>query len=154
MIIKTIVTGYPTLSRYQQSSHPENFYNDMCFEVLGFDVMLSQKLAPFVIEVNYTPSFAVDTPFDMFVKKGLVYDTVKLLNIGAKWKKEVRRRRQAEIKERMITGKRIKYTQDERQYLMQKYAKIRDDHEKDNMGGFTKIFCKSQQQMLKYGKYY
>ena len=31
MLIKTIITGYPTLSRYQQGSHPENFANDMCF---------------------------------------------------------------------------------------------------------------------------
>lgn len=31
LIIKTIITGYPTLSRIQQTVHPENYANDMCF---------------------------------------------------------------------------------------------------------------------------
>jgi hypothetical protein len=31
MIIKTIITGYPTLSKIQQTVHPENYANDMCF---------------------------------------------------------------------------------------------------------------------------
>mgnify|MGYP000913159715 CR=1 FL=1 len=82
MLIKTIITGYPTLSRFQQGSHPENFANDMCFEILGFDVILNHKLQPNILEVNYTPSFTTDTPFDKLVKKNLIYDAMKLLGIN------------------------------------------------------------------------
>jgi tubulin polyglutamylase TTLL6/13 len=82
MIIKTIITGYPTLSRMQQSSHPENFANDMCFEILGFDVILNHKMNPFILEINYTPSFTTDSPFDKHVKKNLIYDSLKLLNVS------------------------------------------------------------------------
>jgi tubulin polyglutamylase TTLL6/13 len=55
--------------------------------------MLNHKLVPQIIEVNYTPSFTTDTPFDKVVKKNLIYDALKLLNINEKWKKEVRRKR-------------------------------------------------------------
>lgn len=51
LIIKTIITGYPTLSRIQQTVHPENYANDMCFEILGFDVMLDSHLNPVILEV-------------------------------------------------------------------------------------------------------
>ncbi len=82
MIIKTIITGYPTLSRMQQSYHPENFSNDMCFQILGFDVILNHKKSPFILEINYTPSFTTDSPFDKHVKKNLIYDALKLLNVS------------------------------------------------------------------------
>ena len=31
IFIKTIITGYPTLSNSVSSVHPDNFANDMCF---------------------------------------------------------------------------------------------------------------------------
>ena len=40
----------------------------MCFEVLGFDVMLDSELKPIILEVNYTPSFTTDTPLDLQIK--------------------------------------------------------------------------------------
>lgn len=59
----------------------------MCFEILGFDIILSNKLEPFILEINYTPSFTTDSPLDKHVKKNLILDTVKLLNISQEWKK-------------------------------------------------------------------
>lgn len=49
IFIKTIITGYPTLSQTQSSIHPDNHANDMCFEILGFDIMLDHKLNPYII---------------------------------------------------------------------------------------------------------
>lgn len=69
------------------ASHADNFANDMCFEVLGFDIMIDHKLNPYLIEINYTPSFTTDTPLDKFIKKNLIYDTLNLLNITDKTKK-------------------------------------------------------------------
>ena len=74
-------------------SHGDNFSNDMCFEILGFDVMLDHKLTPYLIEINYTPSFTTDTPLDKFIKKNLIYDTMNLLNINDKWKKDMKTKR-------------------------------------------------------------
>jgi tubulin polyglutamylase TTLL6/13 len=53
IIIKTIITGHPTLSRIQQTVHPENYANDMCFEILGLDVMMDSNLNPVILEVLY-----------------------------------------------------------------------------------------------------
>lgn len=53
----------------------------MCFEVLGFDIMLDNKLKPWLIEVNHSPSFDTDTPLDLKVKSELISDVFRLLNM-------------------------------------------------------------------------
>lgn len=40
----------------------------MCFEILGFDILLDQKLKVWLLEVNHTPSFRTDTDLDKLVK--------------------------------------------------------------------------------------
>jgi tubulin polyglutamylase TTLL6/13 len=51
----------------------------MCFELLGFDVILDSKMKPWLLEVNHAPSFATDSPLDYKVKKQLFIDTFKIL---------------------------------------------------------------------------
>lgn len=55
-------------------------YGSSCFEILGFDVMLDEKCKPWLIEVNHTPSFSTDTPFDMSLKHGVVDSTCKMVS--------------------------------------------------------------------------
>lgn len=54
----------------------------MCFEILGFDIILDEKLKPWILEVNHSPSFSTDTPLDFKIKKNLITDTIKLLNLS------------------------------------------------------------------------
>jgi tubulin polyglutamylase TTLL6/13 len=128
LFIKTIITGYPTLSSSVSSVHPDNFANDMCFEILGFDIMLDHKLNPCLLEINYTPSFTADTPLDRHIKKNLIADTLQLLNVTDKWKKDMKIRRDKETQERMVSGKRRKYTPEERIALSLEESKRRDEH--------------------------
>ena len=58
----------------------------MCFEILGFDIMLDEKLKPWILEVNHAPSFSTDSPLDFKVKKSLIGDVIQLLNLSY-WKK-------------------------------------------------------------------
>ena len=51
-------------------------YNSMCFEILGFDILIDEKLKPWLIEINHTPSFSTDTPLDFKIKKDLIADTI------------------------------------------------------------------------------
>ena len=44
----------------------------MCFEILGFDVLIDEKLKPWLIEINHAPSFSTDTPFDFKIKKDVI----------------------------------------------------------------------------------
>jgi len=53
----------------------------MCFEILGFDILIDQNLKPWLIEINYTPSFWTDSPLDENIKSDLIKDTLKLLNV-------------------------------------------------------------------------
>ena len=52
----------------------------MCFEILGIDLMIDHKQKVWLIEVNHTPSFSTDTPFDYDLKYNVVKDTLKLMN--------------------------------------------------------------------------
>ena len=79
--------------------------------------MIDHKMTPYLLEINYTPSFTADTPLDRYIKKNLIGDTLRLVNVGEKWKKEMKMRRDKEIQERMYSGKRKKYSAEERQFL-------------------------------------
>ena len=80
--------------------------------------MIDHKLNPYLLEINYTPSFTADTPLDRYIKKNLISDTLNLLNVNEKWKRESKLKRDKEIQERMMSGKRKKYTPEERVQLV------------------------------------
>ena len=88
--------------------------------------MVDHKLNPYLLEINYTPSFTADTPLDRYIKKSLIADTLQLVNATEKWKKEMKARRDKEMQERMLTGKRKKYTPEERQTLAMEAARKRN----------------------------
>ena len=54
----------------------------MCFEILGIDIFLDDKLKPWLIEVNSLPSFATDSPLDKKIKYDVVYKTIAMLNMN------------------------------------------------------------------------
>lgn len=82
IIVKTIITGQPLLSHLYNLSQPENYANDMCFQILGFDIILEADATPRLLEVNHTPSFVADTPLDETIKGNLIRDTLILMNIN------------------------------------------------------------------------
>ena len=74
----------PNKAQYMSSTDP---YSSMCFEILGFDILIDEKLKPWLIEINHTPSFATDTPLDFKIKKDLIADTIQILNMTSQKKK-------------------------------------------------------------------
>ena len=79
-IIKTLVMVQPMLSHTYRSCQPDDVENSMCFEILGFDIFIDEKLKPWILEVNHAPSFTTDSPLDFKIKKNLISDTIRLLN--------------------------------------------------------------------------
>lgn len=59
----------------------------MCFELLGFDIMLTSDLKPVLLEVNHAPSFATESPLDFEIKKGLFVDMFRILGLSIEKKK-------------------------------------------------------------------
>jgi len=77
----------------------------MCFEILGFDVYVDEYLKPWVLEVNHAPSFVCDTPLDTKIKRGLVHDAIKLLNLSVSKKNKFKREKAKEFEKRALKGK-------------------------------------------------
>ena len=82
VIIKTLCSVQPVLAHTYRSCQPDDLSNSMCFEILGFDIFLDEKLKPWILEVNHAPSFTTDSPLDFKIKKALISDTMKLLNLS------------------------------------------------------------------------
>ena len=72
----------------QQLIFPRNFSDDICFQILGFDIIIDSNLKPWLLEVNQSPSFSTDTPFDQTLKKNLIKDTIQLMNINCTVKRQ------------------------------------------------------------------
>jgi tubulin polyglutamylase TTLL6/13 len=50
---------------------------------------LDTNLKPWLLEINYTPSFTADTPLDERIKCGVVSDALKLTNFQLNIKQEI-----------------------------------------------------------------
>lgn len=66
----------PNKAQYSKDNEVETDINSMCFEILGFDVLIDEKLKPWLIEINHAPSFATDTPIDFKMKKDVIADSI------------------------------------------------------------------------------
>ena len=53
----------------------------MCFELLGFDVLIDKDAKPWLLEVNQAPSFQTESKLDHDVKKQVLLDTFRLLGV-------------------------------------------------------------------------
>ena len=52
-----------------------------CFELYGFDIMIDSNFKPWLIEVNGSPSMTSTTNIDEKLKKGLLDDTLSIVNL-------------------------------------------------------------------------
>jgi tubulin polyglutamylase TTLL6/13 len=77
----------------------------MCFEILGLDIFLDEKIKPWLIEVNSLASFATDSPLDKKIKNDLMTETISMLNLSAKRKRKSK-------KEKTETFNRRQYSKD------------------------------------------
>ena len=66
IVVKTVIAGLPPLvSAYEQCKIVDP---NSCFQLLGFDVMLTDKSDVLLLEVNQNPSLVTDTSFDYKLK--------------------------------------------------------------------------------------
>lgn len=52
-----------------------------CFEVLGFDIMIDDRLKPWLLEVNVAPSLSSSSPLDKHIKVKLMSDVFHLIGL-------------------------------------------------------------------------
>jgi len=57
-------------------------FNNSCYEVLGFDVLIDSNLKPWLMEVNMSPSMNTDSPLDLKIKGNMIADLLSLVGVN------------------------------------------------------------------------
>ena len=111
IIVKTLIAGQPMVADTVHSCLIDDYENSICFEILGFDIMLDHKCKPYLLEVNHSPSFSTDSPLDEKVKGELIRDTIRLLGLSKKRKQMYSKNLKAHLEHRIMNGKFIRLPQ-------------------------------------------
>ncbi|KAM4642805.1 tubulin polyglutamylase TTLL7 [Discoglossus pictus] len=169
LVVKTLIVAEPhVLHAYRMcrpGQHPGS--ESVCFEVLGFDIILDRKLKPWLLEINRAPSFGTDQKIDFDVKKGVLLDALKLLNIRASDKKKNLAKQKAEAQKRLYgqgSMKRLspgssdwekqRHTLERRkEELKERLAQVRkqisrEEFENRHMGNYRRIYPPEDKQLL------
>ena len=48
MVLKTLCSVQPVLKHHYKASQPDDYYQHMCFEILGFDFIINSKKKPII----------------------------------------------------------------------------------------------------------
>lgn len=51
-----------------------------CFELLGFDIIVDERMKPWLLEVNSGPAMSMEHEIDAIVKPALIRDSMHLCN--------------------------------------------------------------------------
>ena len=110
----------------------------MCFQILGIDIFLDKKAKPWLIEINQSPSFMTDSPLDHKVKKGVLVDSMRMLNLNYRRKNRYINNTRIE-KQRRLQGL-PRASNYEKEETRLKKIRIKDKYELKNLGGFERIY--------------
>ncbi|CAG0881084.1 unnamed protein product [Cyprideis torosa] len=79
VIVKTFLAVLPTLQKAYKLKFKCNDSVPVCFQVVGFDIILDAEFKPYVLEVNSLPSFAMEMEIDESVKVPMMCDTLRMI---------------------------------------------------------------------------
>mmetsp|Transcript_28949 Transcript_28949/g.43695 ORF Transcript_28949/g.43695 Transcript_28949/m.43695 type:complete len:246 (+) Transcript_28949:421-1158(+) len=78
VIIKTLISVEPIMTQAHSQYVP---HRTNCFQLFGFDVLIDERLNPWLLEINLSPSLACDSPLDQKIKGSLVTDLLNLVGV-------------------------------------------------------------------------
>lgn len=111
----------------------------MCFEILGFDIMIDSKLKPWLIEVNHAPSFNTDSKLDREVKSNMLTDTFSMLYLVGPKAKSLYRKNKAYEMEQKRTINNFREAKEEKLRQAAEHIKKKDKYMYRNKGGYKLI---------------
>jgi len=97
-----MLTIQPDLAHNYRTCRPRDRESKMCFEILGYDVILDENCRPYLLEVNHAPSFSAESKLDYQIKYNVIHDTMKMLNLDLLDRKTLITKLQEEKMERFI----------------------------------------------------
>ncbi|KAI3382568.1 hypothetical protein SNEBB_003718 [Seison nebaliae] len=164
VVLKTIFIAQPYLySAYKICRpHKTTMIDSVCFEILGFDILLDEDLNPWLLEVNRSPSFGTAEKIDREIKFCLLRDCFRLLRIRKLDKMKCRQTQKENTRKRLLISNRqmrptkdsslsvksslrLKETIQRREELISnlKLKRLENDqldYENRNCGNFTCLF--------------
>ncbi|XP_067892442.1 tubulin polyglutamylase TTLL7 [Heterodontus francisci] len=169
LVVKTLIVAEPhVLHAYRMcrpGQHPGG--NSVCFEVLGFDIILDRKLKPWLLEINRAPSFGTDQKIDFEVKKGVLVHALKLLNVRTSDRRKNLVQQKAEAQRRLYGQGSVKRLsagfsewekqrhslERRREELKERLAQVRkqlsrEEHENQHLGNYRRIYPPDDKQLL------
>lgn len=119
--------------------------------------MIDEQLKPWLIEVNHAPSLATESAFDLQVKKKLVEDTIRILNLSVRRKQQYINHQKIQFQKRILTGKTQKLTNEEKEIKRKEIDQQRQIAEENIKGGYRMIYPlvdteENKEQAEKYRK--
>ncbi|KAM7046737.1 tubulin polyglutamylase TTLL7 isoform 1-T2 [Acridotheres tristis] len=169
LVVKTLIVAEPHVLHAYRMCRPGQApgSDSVCFEVLGFDILLDRKLKPWLLEINRAPSFGTDQKIDYVVKKGVLLNALKLLNIRTSDKRRNLAQQKAEAQKRLygqgpvkklLPGssdwERQRHSLERRkQELKERLAQVRkqiskEEHENRHMGNYRRIYPPDDKTLL------
>ncbi|MBN3323880.1 TTLL7 polyglutamylase, partial [Atractosteus spatula] len=169
LVVKTLIVAEPHVLHAYRMCRPGQppGSDSVCFEVLGFDIILDRKLKPWLLEINRAPSFGTDQKIDYDVKKGVLLNALKLLNIRASDKKRNLAQQKAEAQRRLYgqgSMKRLsagssewekqRHTLERRkEELKERLAQVRkqisrEEYENRHLGNYRRIYPPDDKLLL------
>lgn len=168
LCVKTVISILPTLVRdykavfgkdstgekqnWRSPSSKNDVNGSRAFEILGVDVLIDQRLKPWLIEVNTLPSFATDSPVDVQVKRDLIEQTLKIIQAKASDQQSFEEHRKAQAAERLLrhryrTEARLHAFLDEGNVVLQTRRRIErlfQEHAPDRMHMVSELMDKNK----------
>ncbi|XP_051930471.1 tubulin polyglutamylase TTLL7 isoform X1 [Hippocampus zosterae] len=169
LVVKTLIVAEPHVLHAYRMCRPGQppGSDSVCFEVLGFDIILDRKLKPWLLEINRAPSFGTDQKIDFDVKRGVLLNALKLLNIRASDKKRNLAQQKAEAQRRLYGHGSVKKLsaassdwerqrhslERRREELKERLAQVRkqicrEAHEKQHLGNYRRIYPPDDKLLL------
>ncbi|XP_077573429.1 tubulin polyglutamylase TTLL7 isoform X3 [Stigmatopora nigra] len=169
LVVKTLIVAEPHVLHAYRMCRPGQppGSDSVCFEVLGFDIILDRKLKPWLLEINRAPSYGTDQKIDFDIKRGVLLNALKLLNIRASDKKRNLAQQKAEAQRRLYghgSVKKLAATSSDwerqrhtlerrREELKEHLAQVRkqicrEAHEKQNLGNYRRIYPPEDKLLL------
>jgi len=78
IVIKTLITSAEESANYSKACSK---YENVLFELYGFDIMVDQDFNPWLLEVNVNPSLNCDSELDYNVKTNLITDIINIIGL-------------------------------------------------------------------------
>ncbi|OMJ90247.1 hypothetical protein SteCoe_7451 [Stentor coeruleus] len=140
IILKTLCSVQPSVAHIYKTCQPEDFTNGMCFELLGFDIIIDSNLNPILLEVNHSPSFSTDSPLDWKIKHRLIRETLQILGSRVRDRKNYYISKKNDMQKKVFPGKINKETKEEKMEKAREYIERREKWESTHLGGFKKLY--------------